>query len=872
MDPLREKSHRAVMLLLARCGERTTAIAQYQACRDILAEELDVEPTRETVALYERIRSIERDPQFDLPPQATPCFGREGEIAQITQRMSDPNCRLLTIVGMGGVGKTRLAIQVATEQQGAFLNGVCFVPLARVRSHEFLVHALADALRFTLHRKDTLKKQLLDYLREKELLILLDNFEHLRAGAHLLLEIIRIAPQVKLLVTSRERLALREEWLYEIHGLTYPLPAPPEEMGNLEDVAAEYGSLQLFLHNASRVQADFAPSADEGRNIMRICQLVEGMPLGIELASAWIRTLTCQDIAQEIERNLGFLTTAWSNVPARHQSVRAVFDHSWRSLTGEERTVFRRISVLEGGFHRQAAAQVASASLAELSSLVDKSLLQVTPVRSDQGESRYSLHELLRHYGAEHLARDPEEEAEIQRSHCLHFARFLQQREQEISAGEQRRALEAIGDEIENVRAAWRYAVRNENSDAIQSSFGGLFRFYLVRGLYQEGESAFGAAVGALEAGASKDRRLSIPLGQLLARQAAFNTELSQFERADELLERSLALLNEHGTGGETAFALSCLGSLCRNRGEYERARVLMQESLTLYLENEDRLGAANALSDLGTVAYRLGHYSEFKKSTESSLEIRRELNDQQGIARCLKDLGRITYRLGDYEEAWRLFNESLRLCEAIGDRWGVAACSNNLGNVAERRGDLTTARDLYEQSVAIKRGIGHRMSMATSLYNLGKIARRRQEFERSVELYQEALAIIREIGDQWSLSNAICGLAEVQVEMGHYDQARGNFRQSLAIAREIGSEVLVEAALVETSNLIALEGDPEGAVEVLAMIVERRSKEQEIQDRAEQLLADLRSQLSAQAYAAACALGKDSSIQDILVKLDLEA
>jgi tetratricopeptide (TPR) repeat protein len=478
----------------------------------------------------------------------------------------------------------------------------------------------------------------------------------------------------------------------------------------------------------------------------------------------------------------------------------------------------------------------------------------------------------LRHYGAEHLARDPEEEAEIQRSHCLHFTRFLQQREQEISAGEQRRALEAIGDEIENVRAAWRYAVRNENSDAIQSSFGGLFRFYLVRGLYQEGESAFGAAVGALEAGARKDRRLSIPLGQLLARQAAFNTELSQFERADELLERSLALLNEHGTGGETAFALSCLGSLCRNRGEYERARVLMQESLTLYLENEDRLGAANALSDLGTVAYRLGHYSEFKKSTESSLEIRRELNDQQGIARCLKDLGRITYRLGDYEEAWRLFNESLRLCEAIGDRWGVAACSNNLGNVAERRGDLTTARDLYEQSVAIKRGIGHRMSMATSLYNLGKIARRRQEFERSVELYQEALAIIREIGDQWSLSNAICGLAEVQVEMGHYDQARGNFRQSLAIAREIGSEVLVEAALVETSNLIALEGDPEGAVEVLAMIVERRSKEQEIQDRAEQLLADLRSQLSAQAYAAACALGKDSSIQDILVKLDLEA
>lgn len=871
IDPLREKTHRQLMLLLARTGERTAALDQYQTCRDLLAQELAVEPARETTALLERIRATASIPQYAFPPQASPCIGRQAEIAQITQRLAIPDCRLLTIVGMGGVGKTRLAIQVATEQMGAFLDGVCFVPLAPVSSREFLVHAIAEALRFTFHGKDAPKKQLLDYLCEKELLILLDNFEHLLAGAHLLAQIIQIAPQVKLLVTSRERLALREEWLYEIQGLHYPETLPPtQDIADVEEVATAFGALQLFLHNATRVQADFAPSSEEGRFIMRICQLVEGMPLGIELASAWIRTLPCQEIAQAIERNLGFLTTAWSNVPARHQSVRAVFDHSWKLLTSEERRLFRRLSVLEGGFHRQAAVQVAGASFTSLSSLVDKSLLQVTPARPGQRESRYNLHELLRQYGAELLESVPEEKAEVRQLHCLHFTSFLQQREKDMSAGEQKEALEAIGEEIENVRAAWHYAVRIGNNDAIQASFGSLFRFYLVRGWFQEGESAFGAAAAALGAiEAKKDRGQAILLGQLLARQGAFNTELSLLDRAEELLQKSITLLNEHGAQAEAAFALSCRGSVFRNRGQYEQARDLMQEGLTLHLENDNRLGAANVLNELGSVAYRLSHYSEAKEYLQASLDIRREYNDQQGIARCLMNLGAVAYRLGDYQEAWHLGSDSLKLCEAIGDQWGVAACSNNLGNVAERQGELPTAEKLYQQSLAIKRGMGHRMSMATSLYNLGKIARRLEEYERSKRLYEEALTILREIGDQWSQSNALCGLGQVQVEMGLYDDARQNYHQSLAIAREIGAEVLVEAALVENAALLALEGERERAIEILAMIAERPSREQEIQDRAEQLIAELGPQLPAQDYKAAYNRGKAHSLEEVLGQLD---
>lgn len=871
LDPLREKSHQRVMLLLARCGERTAALAQYQACRDILAQELDVQPARETTALYERIRAIERDPHLDLPPQATPCLGRHGEIARITQRLAAPDCRLLTILGMGGVGKTRLAIEVANEQRGAFLNGVCFVPLARVSSPEFLVHAIAEALKFTFHGRDAPKKQLLDYLREKELLIVLDNFEHLLAGTHLLAEIAQVAPQVKLLVTSRERLALREEWLYEIQGLHYPETLPStQEIGDVDGVAAAFGSVQLFLHNAIRIQAGFAPSLAQGRDIMRICQLVEGMPLGIELASAWVRTLPCQEIAREIERNLGFLTTAWSNVPARHQSVRAVFDHSWRLLTSEERRLFRKLSVLRGGFRYPAAVQVAGASLTSLSSLVDKSLLQVTLARLGEGESRYSIHELLRQYGAEQLEAVPEDKAEVQELHCLYFARFLQQREDELSAGQQKEALETIGEEIDNVRAAWHWAVENGNSAAIQASFGSLLRFYLVRGWFQEGESAFGAAVATLEGiDAQKDSARAILLGHLLGRQGAFNRELSLLDKAEELLRKSIALHVEHGARAETAFSLSILGSVFRNRGQYEQATGLLQESLSLHLEKGDRLGAANVLNELGLVAYRLSQYSQAREHIQESLNIRREFSDQQGTARCLLNLGTIAYRLGDYEEAWRLGNASLELCEAIGDRWGMAACSNNLANVAERQGNLAQAEILYQQSVAIKKGMGHRMSMATSLYNLGKVARRLEEYQKSMRLYEEALAILREIGDQWSQSNALCGLAQVQVEMGRYEDARQNFRQSLTIAREIGSEVLVEAALVESSALLALEGERERAIEVLAMIVERPSREQEIQDRAEQLIAEIGPQLLSQDFQAAYNQGKAYTLEEILGQLD---
>src|SRR5262249_45381113 len=332
------------------------ALAQYETCRRILACDLDVGPAAETTALYERIRDSEprtenpeprteqsRHTPLPLPP--TPLIGRESELAELGALLENPAYRLITIVGPGGIGKTRLALASATDQIDAFAHRVYFVPLAPLRSSEFLVPAIADALGLAFSGREDPRAQLLNYLRGKELLLVLDNFDHLLEGAELLVDILRRATAVSILVTSRERLNLQGEWVFDIAGLQVPAA---DQIDGVEG----YSAVALFLQRAHKVHARFTFGAAEKRAVARICRLVEGMPLGIELAAAWVRALSCAEIAQEIEQSLGFLTTSLRDVPERHRSLLAVFDHSWRLLSADERGVFRKLSVFRGGFGR----------------------------------------------------------------------------------------------------------------------------------------------------------------------------------------------------------------------------------------------------------------------------------------------------------------------------------------------------------------------------------------------------------------------------------------------------------------------------------------------------------------------------------------
>ncbi len=402
--------------------------------------------------------AVERIRKHNLPAQRTSFIGRADEIADVAALLDDPECSLLTLVGPGGIGKTRLAIEVARQKIDAFRDGVCFVPLAPVSDVENLPLAVLEGLSYQFQRgNQEARQQVLSLLSEKHLLLVMDNFEHLMDGIDLITAILNRAPEVKILVTSREALNLQEEWVRTLTGVSYPTD------GSL-DALESYSAVQLFLDRARRVRGDFSVNVDPA-SIARICKLAEGMPLALELAAGWLNTLTPADIVTEIEHNLDILSTRSRDVSERHRSMRAVFCHSWCMLSPEEQTAFQRLSLFRGGFTREAAAEVADASLDVLAALVTKSLLTLS------ASGRYAIHELLRQYAEENLTEAGEWDAAFDR-YIEFFMRLLHRLEPDIKSARQIEALDAIESDIENIRQAWHWAVKRGKFDLAQPGVG----------------------------------------------------------------------------------------------------------------------------------------------------------------------------------------------------------------------------------------------------------------------------------------------------------------------------------------------------------------------------------------------------------------
>ena len=463
LEPWHEEVHQQMMLLLALGGQRSAAITQYETCRRLLADEFGARPNADTVALYKKIKAGEAvvQPQlasqlYNWPIKMTSFVGRADELEAIHSRLANADCRMVTLVGLSGSGKSRLAIQAAAAAMQVFRHGICFVAMAPVVSRDLFYPALAEALGLPAEHQRDSRTRVQHYLLEKEMLLVVDQFEHLQENTIPIKELLQHAPGVKLLVTSLERLKLECEWVLPIHGLTLPSTDLPHKITDSDAVG-------LFLHCARRARADFAPTGAELPFIARICQLVEGVPLGIELAAAWTRVLTCQEIAQEIESSSSFLTDTTHDRPERHRSLNAALDQSWHRLSETERGGLRRLCVFRGGFTREAAEQVAGVPLLLLASLMDKCLVQSTPF------GRYSIHQWVIRYGLAKLAETPDENTDTYDRYAQYYTAFLRQSMKRFDGMWEEDALAAIAAEKHNLRTAWAWTAAHVRPETIQT-------------------------------------------------------------------------------------------------------------------------------------------------------------------------------------------------------------------------------------------------------------------------------------------------------------------------------------------------------------------------------------------------------------------
>jgi len=769
MEPWQEEYHRRKMLLLAFDGQRSAALRQYELCVRILREEMDVSPSPETVSLYQRIRQGELyRPLIDLPPMPQPSraepatfIGREEELAYIQSFLEQEKYRLLSILGMGGIGKSALAQEVLRLYKGRFADGALFVPLEMVESPELIPQALAQHLGLIGPSQKDLTNSVLNYLAGKEMLLILDNFEHLLEGRDFILQILERAPKVKIIVTSREPVGLYQEWHLYLKGLPYP-----EEDEVLNPM--EFDAIRWFVESARRVYPTFSLNSSNVSDVVRICRYVQGSPLGILLATTWLSSMSVKDIARSIEEDMDVLQAHLPDLPARHRSMRAVIRQSWNLLTPHEQAIFRGLGIFQGTFSQSLAQAIVQADMSTMATLVSKSLIIV------EQPGQYTLHPVIRRFAREQLQKNPEEEEYISHRYASHLLSLLVSQLPRLRGKEVHEAIEEIRTFLPEFRAAWRWTAQQGPVEWLQDALYPLYLFYDMWGGWEEALHLMTETLAAL---AQRPQVLATAEGKrlharLLVVRAHFLGRLDRMSETVREINRAEPLIELYGLPEDKSFFWYVKGLAFRAFSE--EAEASLRRSLAWYKGAYAPFETATTLIALGHVLFTSeGDVLEILPYFEEALAIFRELGHPKGIAQALNDIATSLYQLGHFEEARQAYEESLAIKEKIGDRLGLAVTLNNLGSVALIQRRYREAAHYFERSAQLYQELGSRFGIAYVALNQGNMALLQGDVTGALRHYMRALHIYREMDHSWGITLTLRYLAKYYTVQGRWERAR---------------------------------------------------------------------------------------------------
>ncbi len=771
----------------------------------------------------ERLPSCVSDSRFNgksssiagnLPRPQTPFIGREPELLALGHLLQDPHCSLLTIVGPGGIGKTRLAIEAGHQSTELFPDGTWFVPLASLNSPDMMVPAIADAIAFKFQDSTDPQAQLLRHLRAKRALLVLDNAEHLLDGVGVLTEILKECPQVKLLVTSRERLSLLSEWVFEIEGLPVPLNDQVEQF-------AAYSSVALFLQSARRVSAGFELREDEQPWVLKICQTMEGIPLGIELSAAWVGLLSCREIAQEIKQNFDFLSVSMRDLSERHRSLRATLDHSWKLLNDEEKLTLSRLSVFRGSFGREAAQSICGASLAVLSSLRNKSLLY----RTDRDD--YSLHEIISQYASLKLAENPEENERVKDQHAAYYVQYLAKWEKALQSSQQLETLNRMAEVIEDLSQGWQHMVtdcrpRSGKSiqfcaDLLHSALFSISGFYEQRCRSLEAIALFSESVEYLKTiqgefeGTEDNSRFNSVLGHITAHLGLHHVYVRQFDKGRKYLEEAIQLLENSQSRVEKAQAQVMLAGTNLHQGQLQKSAALLEQSREVFRGAGQDWWYLLATISLATI------YVSIRK----------------------------------LQEAQELFQEGFRLLEPGDLRLGLPL-RNGFAYVLSLNGDFARAEQLLQDNLQLSYPYGNHATTASILYELGRLALATHRSELAVEYMQKSIDLLGETRETPDLAMRRIYFGKCLAALPDLRAARDQFRQGIKTGQRLDQFYLVYWGLLSIARTYMEEGQTEKALEISLALRRCPIEFRKIEDEFSCLLADLQALLPTEQFEAA--------------------